>query len=144
MRRCAGTGGSAGGRQAGFTLLEVLVAMAILGIAVATMLQLSSQGLRLLHLSGEHQKAMLLADRLVRQTPAGAEGTESGEDGAFAWERRVAPVEVPRELVAPGLGTGPAPQLRSITVSVSWGRGRSVQLATLRASVAASTLPGAR
>ena len=32
----------------GFTLLEVLVAMVILSVAVVTLIQLSSQGLRLL------------------------------------------------------------------------------------------------
>ena len=32
----------------GFTLLEVLVALTILGLAIVTLLQLSSQGLRLL------------------------------------------------------------------------------------------------
>ena len=34
----------------GFTLLEVLVALTILGLAIVTLLQLSSQGLRLLSL----------------------------------------------------------------------------------------------
>jgi len=123
----------------GFTLLEVLVAMAILGIAITSMMQLSSQSLRLLHLSGEHQRAMLLADRIVRQTPADADGMQSGEEGAFRWERRVTDVVVPKELTPPG-ATAP-PQLRSIAVAVRWGQGRSVQLGTLRASLADSLLP---
>jgi type II secretion system protein I len=123
----------------GFTLLEVLVAMAILGLAVTTMMRLSSQSLRLLHLSGEHQRAMLLADQLVRRTPADAEGVQSGEEGAYAWERRVAVVPVAKELIPPGATS--APQLRSVSVAVRWGKSRSVQLVTLRASLGESTLP---
>ena len=41
----------------GFTLLEVLVAMAILGLALVALLQLSAQGLRLLRLAEDRQKA---------------------------------------------------------------------------------------
>lgn len=128
-----------GRRRNGFTLLEVLVAMAILGIAVTAMMQLSSQSLRLLHLSGEHQRAILLADRLVRQTPTDVEGAQSGEEDGYAWERRITAVVVPKELTAPGAAA--APQLRSISVAVRWGRGRAVQLATMRASLADSALP---
>ena len=52
-------------RDGGFTLLEVLVAMVILSVAVVTLIQLASQGLRLLRVSGEHQDAVMLADRLA-------------------------------------------------------------------------------
>jgi prepilin-type N-terminal cleavage/methylation domain-containing protein len=122
-------------RQArgGFTLLEVLVAMVILSLAVVTLIQLSSQGLRLVKLSGDHQAAARLADRIARTTEVKVDGVDGGEEGPFTWERRIALVPVPKEL---GPATGPAPQLYSLLVSVRWGGGRSVELATLR------TLPG--
>ena len=42
----------------GFTLLEVLVAMAVLGIAVVSFIELSSKSLRLVKTSGDHQQAV--------------------------------------------------------------------------------------
>ena len=48
----------------GFTLLEVLVALAIVALAVVTMVQLSAHGLRLLRTSEDYQEAVRLADYL--------------------------------------------------------------------------------
>ena len=113
----------------GFTLLEVLVAMLILGLAVVTLIQLSSQGLRLVKLSGDQQQAVLLADRLVRAMEPLAEGVETGREGPMTWERRVALLGTPDELSPP---SGPTPELRALTVTVRWGSGRSLELASLR------------
>ena len=125
--------------QGGFTLLEVLVAMVILSLAVVSLIQLSSQGLRLLKLSGDHQEATRLADRIVQATEVKGEGVDGGEEGPFIWERRIALVPVPKEL---GPATGPAPQLYSLLVNVRWGSGRSVELATLRAFAGPPGGPG--
>ena len=63
--------------EAGFTLIEVLVALAILSIAVVASIQGFAQGLRLLKLAGDHQHAMLLADQKMREVvdPAGHRAT---------------------------------------------------------------------
>lgn len=114
----------------GFTLLEVLVAMTILGIAVVTLMQLSSQGLRLLRLSDDYQQAVLLADRIVRAVEVPREGVEAGQDGPFQWERRVALVPMPAELTP---GAGPTPLVYSLSVAVRWGGTRTLELASLRA-----------
>jgi prepilin-type N-terminal cleavage/methylation domain-containing protein len=116
--------------QGGFTLLEVLVAMVILSLAVVALIQLSSQGLRLVKLAGDHQDAVRLANRIARATEVKAEGVDEGQEGPYTWERRIALVPVPKEL---GPASGPAPQLYSLTVYVRWGSGRTVELATLRA-----------
>lgn len=113
----------------GFTLLEVLVALTILGIAIVTLLQLSSQGLRLLHLADDYQRAVLVADRLVRTTDALQEGVDTGREGSFQWERRVGLVAVPAELTP---GAGPRPRLFTLSVVVRWGRNRTLELASLR------------
>ena len=133
--------------EAGFTLLEVLVAMVILSLAVTTVLQLTSQSLRLLHRSGEHQRAVLLADRLLRQAQPDAERAESGREEPFGWARRAVRVAVPREL-APRPVTAPSgaagsnrePELFMVSVVVSWGT-RAVELSSLRAAVPQSALP---
>jgi type II secretion system protein I len=126
-------------KNAGFTLLEVLVAMVILSVAVVTLIQLASQGLRLLKLSSDHQEAALLADRLVRASDASVEGVESGQEGQFTWERQARLVAVPDEL-APA-GGAPPPRLLSLSVAVHWGRGRTVELATLRLTQGAAAAP---
>lgn len=113
----------------GFTLLEVLVALAILGLAVVTVIQLFSQGLRLLKLSGDHQRAVLLADQKTREVEPGAEGIDSGHEGEFAWERRVEQYPLPGELTP--LGASPLRVLR-VSVQVRWSENRSVEVVTLR------------
>ena len=124
--------------SAGFTLLEVVVAMVILSVAVVTLIQLASQSLRLLKLSSDHQEATILADRLVRAADPATEGMESGQDGRFTWERRVRAVAVPDEL-SPTIGA--APRLLSLVVAVRWGSGRTVEMSTLRLSQGAAATP---
>ncbi|HVC65696.1 MAG TPA: prepilin-type N-terminal cleavage/methylation domain-containing protein [Candidatus Dormibacteraeota bacterium] len=113
----------------GFTLLEVLVALTILGIAIVTLMQLSSQGLRLLHLADDYQRAVLVADRLVRTTDALQVGVDTGREGPFQWERRVGLVAMPEALTP---GAGPRPRLLTLSVVVRWGSNRTLELASLR------------
>jgi uncharacterized protein (TIGR02598 family) len=56
------------GDRGGFTLLEVLIAFTILAIGVVSLIELTSQGLRLLRVSGDHQEAVQIADRIARDT----------------------------------------------------------------------------
>ena len=120
--------GRRGGAR-GFTLLEVLVALSILAVAIVGFMQLSSQGLRLLHQADDYQQAVIVADRVARAAEVVEEGAEAGQEGRFQWERRVTLVPVPEEL-APG--TGPQLRLYALSVAVRWGRGRTLELASLR------------
>jgi len=124
--------------SAGFTLLEVVVAMVILSVAVVTLIQLASQSLRLLKLSSDHQEATILADRLVLAADPATEGMESGQDGRFTWECRACAVAVPDEL-SPTIGA--APRLLSLMVAVRWGSGRTVEMSTLRLAQGAAATP---
>jgi prepilin-type N-terminal cleavage/methylation domain-containing protein len=54
-------------RQSGFTLIEVLVATAILGIAVAVVLQLFSANLRAISDSGDYVIAVTRAEMTMRE-----------------------------------------------------------------------------
>lgn len=116
-------------KDAGFTLLEVLVAMVILSVAVVALIQLASQGLRLLKLSSDYQEAVLLADRVARAGDASIESVETGQEGRFNWERRTRLVNVPDDLAPVG---SQSPRLFALSVAVHWGAGRTLELATLR------------
>ena len=122
--------------DAGFTLLEVLVAVVILSVAVVALVQLASQGLRLLKLSSDYQEATLLADRLTRAGDASIEGVETGQEGRFSWERRARLVAVPDDLGPVGSAS---PRLLALSVAVRWGTGRTVEVATMRLAPAIPT-----
>jgi type II secretion system protein I len=129
--------------QAGFTLLEVLVALTILSVAVVSLLELSSQSLRLIKTSGEYQQAVVLADRLATSTQPSDEAVDEGQEAGFRWERRISLVPVPDELrpkeTVPGREP---PKLFAVTIDVRWGRDQVLELATLRTPVALPPLPG--
>jgi prepilin-type N-terminal cleavage/methylation domain-containing protein len=116
--------------EAAFTLLEVLVALAILGMAIVVSIQGFASGLRLLKLSGEHQEAMLLADLKAREITTPTEpGRDTGTEGPFTWEREVKQVVTP-DLEVDGR-TGRWRQWE-VDVHVRWGDHRQVSVATLR------------
>jgi len=114
----------------GFTLLEVLVALAILSLAIVVSIQGFASGLRLLKLSGEHQEAMLIADQKAREITSPTEaGRDTGTEGAYVWEREV------KAVVTPDLEVeGRAVKWRQweVDVRVRWGDHRQVSIATLR------------
>jgi general secretion pathway protein I len=121
---------AARGHQAGFTLLEVLVAFAILSMTVVVAIQGFAQGLRVLKLSGDHQQAALIADQKLRELVAPKEGTERGTEGSFTWERAVKEIDAPELTPA---GQQPKWHVYEISVNVAWGESRrTVALTTLR------------
>jgi len=133
------------GPEAGFTLIEVLMALAILGFALVALLQLSSQSLRLVKSSGDYQQAMLLADRLATTTQATEETADLGEEGPFRWERRISLVPLPEELQPKETIPGKElPKLFMVTVGVRWGQGQLLELATLRTPTTAPIVPGSQ
>lgn len=114
----------------GFTLLEVLVALAILGVAVVASIQGFAQGLRLLKLAGDHQEAMLIADQKLREVVAPAEGHDEGAEEQFTWARTVARIPAPELAISPTRRV--AWNVYQVTVEVRWDAQRRVELTTLR------------
>jgi type II secretion system protein I len=112
----------------GFTLLEVLVALAILGVAVVASIQGFAQGLRLLKLAGDHQDAMMVADQKLREVVVPTEGDEDGTETRFRWKRTIArmPTEL-RDTARPVTWA-----VYQIDVHVQWDERREIHLATLR------------
>ena len=115
---------------AGFTLLEVLVALAVLSFAVVVSIQAFAGGLRLLKLSGEHQDAILVADQKAREIVAPTSGgIDSGTEGPYTWEREVKIVATPDLDVE---GRTVKWRMWEVDVRVRWGDRRQVSVATLR------------
>jgi general secretion pathway protein I len=116
--------------QRGFTLLEVLIAFTILSLTVVVAVQGFAQGLRLLKLSGDHQRAILIADQKAREVVVPTEGRDEGTEGIFAWARTIRTVSAP-ELEGPGRPS--RWRVFEIDVQVAWGeQQRSVGVRTLR------------
>jgi len=108
----------------------VLIAFAILSLTIVVAVQGFAQGLRLLKLSGDHQRAILIADQKVREIVVPKEGRDEGTDGAFTWERVVK--EIPAPELTPS-GQVPKWHVYEIGVQVGWGEGkRTVGVTTLR------------
>ena len=126
---------------AGFTLLEVLVAFAILSVAIVASIQGFAQGLRLLRTAGDHQQAILIADQKIREIVTPMEEQKSGTEGPFTWERTIT-VDPTPELTS--VAATARWKLYRITVRVDWDGTRHVELATLRASAEKPPIPGAR
>lgn len=122
------------GSSRGFTLLEVVVAMAIVGLGVVTLLEIFSSGLQLGARSRDRTEAVAYGRQMMDQFLARrtlTEGTEQGTIGeAKSWQLRVQPVRP-----AEGLALGNDWELKEIALEIivpEFGRERRVELRTLR------------
>ena len=86
-------------RQAGFTLLEVLVALALLASAMAAIGSLASVGRRASWIEGERAELAQVARRLVNEmTDRAFAGPVTGEADGYTWRieaKMIGPVPVP-------------------------------------------------
>lgn len=112
--------------EQGFTLLEVLVALAILGVSLAAIYQAFGTGLRNDRQARLYEEAVALAEARMAQVgtelPAAA-GRWSGEESDLRWTLLVQPAEDEPLQVQPSLL-----RLMAVTVEVFWpqrgGEGR--------------------
>jgi general secretion pathway protein I len=120
-------------RENGFTLVEVLVALAILSVALTVLFAIFSHTLSRNAETRTRMAARVLASSLIAQAEAAPDltvGTTSGEaKPALEWHLAVAPYGDAQERQA-----WPSAAVR-ITATVSWGKhasGQSFALSTLR------------
>ena len=134
-------------RAAGFTLLEVVIGLAIAGLALVGLFQAGSGGLVATTTAGRVEEAVQRAQShlaAIGRNAAIAEGDSDGDDGGgFHWRLRVRPMAARAAQRGRG-GSTAATTLFEVTVAISWtehGQVRSVTLTSLRLG-AASTSPG--
>ncbi len=118
-------------RNNGFTLLEVLVALAIAGLALAVLSDATSGGVLAGHTAAAYEEAVSRAKSHLAALAAGempAAGVGEGDDGGgYRWRYRVR--EVARHQGSGGLA------LYEIEVGIAWGSGgqrRDVVLSSQR------------
>ena len=138
--------------QIGFTLLEVMIALAIMGIGLGITMQLFSGSLKAAHKSGQYTDAIFLArqkmEEVLLKTPL-EEGWDSGvfnDDFAdFSWEVEIKPYEYAAERVKGDLGSDSQMMISMLEIrgKVSWGEGEKehqLSLVTLRTYLEKETL----
>jgi general secretion pathway protein I len=135
---------SASDRAAGFTLIEVLVALAIVGLALAAIAGVFSQGLIGHETASDAEAALALAEeRLALAGSTLQPGASSGTfAGRFAWKTTVSPYAEGDKTADP---PNALPRLYSVAVSVAWQDGhhsRQVALSTLRLGAPPAASPG--
>ena len=120
-------------RNKGFTLIEVIIALAILGIGLTVIIQLFSGGLRLAKISEEYTRAMSLGRMKMEEItyqPKIEEGTSEGEfDDTFHWQVQIKktdllPVEKDSDFKPPV-------ELFQVRVNILWKSGSKEKSATL-------------
>ena len=111
----------------GFTLLEVMVALAILGLGIVTVLELFSGSLRLGVKASRHTQAAIYAQNVMSRFFSQSEladGEENGElPGGYAWRARVQEVPPDEEQSRFQRDRGNSTDvlhLKEIEVSVTW------------------------
>ena len=112
-------------RGQGFTLIEVVVAIAILGIGLTIMMELFSGGLRLGRTSVEYTKAVDFARMKMEELliqPSFEEGITEGKwDGMFHWRAEIKRMDI----LPPGKDVDfkPPVDLFHFSVNVLWSSG---------------------
>ncbi len=133
-------GAPVGARGRGFTLLEVLIAFAILAVAMGAILQSFSQGLRSMTVAEKYTAAALLAQTKLAEVGNTIPLEDGEHDGVFEsdldrgggttfnWRVTIGPYEGEE-----GLG-GELPELRiyRVVVEVGWDERYPARLVTLR------------
>jgi len=141
MRPARATSGRAGGARArGFTLIEVIVAFALLAMALTLLLGTLTNAAAQVRWTQVAGRASLHAQSLLDQVGVGealAPGRDQGdfEDGRYRWTLEVAPWRDPAQAASAQPFDPAAPQLLELQLMVAWGEGgprERLQLRSLR------------
>lgn len=112
------------GRQPGFTLLEIIIALLVIGLSLTTIISVQNKNVQASAEAKELALGTMLAQRIIDETEAAGNlqlghrrGNFAGQYSAFFWEKEVQP--------------GPLESLRNLRVTVGWSQGRTTKVLTL-------------
>ena len=114
------------GKSQGFTLLEVMVALAIISTSLVVLLSSQNSNITRSHYADSLVKAAMLAQKIISEgdlnklSEGGWEGKEERGNIVFTWKKTVTPSMVEG--------------LKKLSVLVIWGDGKEYKLETYRAS----------
>lgn len=118
-------------RQRGYSLLEVIVAFALLALALTLLLGSLSGAARQVHDADQRTRAMLHAQSLLAaagvEAPLEAGRTQGEwEDGRYRWDLQVEPyvdarVDARSAALQPSADVATGPMLAQLTLQVRWG-----------------------
>jgi prepilin-type N-terminal cleavage/methylation domain-containing protein len=118
----------------GFTLIEVVIAIAILGVALAVIFELFSGGLRLGRVSKEYVMAMNYASLKMEELTTKEEVLEGSEEGGFnkeyRWQTFVKKLDL-LPIEEKGIDFKPPAELMNIKVNVLWKSGAKERLTAI-------------
>jgi len=121
---------------AGFTLIEVMVTLAILGIALTVIIELFSAGLRLARKSEDYSRAVFYGRQLLEELCLQdeiSEKEEAGEfEGGYTWKYQMKPVSV---LIDEDDDKNFSVKIYTVKVVVSWPSGgieKNIDFETLK------------
>ena len=109
----------------GFTLLEVIIAIAIMGISIVLIMQLFSGGLRLGKTSGDYTAAVIHAREKMEEMLIKPEAITGEFDKNYKWQAEVSPYSTAENKDS---------KLLRISVKVSWQENKTLELVTLKAA----------
>ena len=121
----------------GFTLIEVMVTLAILGIALTVIIELFSAGLRLARKSEDYSRAVFYGRQLLEELCLQNEISEKEEAGEFeggwyTWKYQMKPVSV---LIDEDDDKDFSVKIYNVKVVVSWPSGeieKNIDFETLK------------
>ncbi|MBL8515964.1 MAG: type II secretion system protein [Betaproteobacteria bacterium] len=134
-------------RQAGFSLLEIMVAFTLMALLLSVLMRVFSGGLQGVGLAGDYAQATSIAQSVMARVGADIDLKEGGSSGEvqdrYVWTVAIRPHEVVREAL-PGQSGAPVTdnlpvRLYEVDVSVRWteyGVDRGLKFSTLRIGAA--------
>ena len=133
-------------RQRGFSLLEVVIALAIAGIALASVMRAAAESMRATAAAAAYQQALSRAQsHLDTLVALPMPGDQEGDDGGgFRWRHSVHPAgtTAARDIPRPAQPDEPVVTLYAVTVWITWRDTTGPRAIRLDSATLRTTPPG--